>query len=139
MISELAPPILGQYIYSISHDKVEQKHNLTWVPILFALERRKLGLETGWLSECLQRHPGLWNPGHKEFHFFDRAEMSTELNQLAATPRKVVLRKLENSSLDINPSLQESILKSKIITFEQYTDLFGNAPSSKKTWEITPR
>ncbi|QNI65879.1 sulfotransferase domain protein [Synechococcus sp. A15-44] len=45
MISELAPPILGQYIYSISHDKVEQKHNLTWVPILFALERRKLGLD----------------------------------------------------------------------------------------------
>ena len=106
-------------------------------PDFICLGAQKAG--TGWLSQCLQRHPGLWNPGHKEFHFFDRAEMSSELNQLTATPRKVVLTKLKKGSLDINPSLQESILKSKIITFEQYIDFYGNAPSSKKTWEITPR
>ena len=90
---------------------------------------------TGWVSQCLSRHEMLWNPGHKELHFFDNINPNNNNGELTARARP---RFYSKKKLNIDKALRKQIKSSKEITFNQYLALFDYAPKSCKTYEITP-
>ena len=110
-------------------------------PNFICLGAQKAG--TAWLSQCLQAHPELWNPGIKELHFFDRAESSdNEIKNISVALTKNRLKKLKRKAKSkeflIKEDFLQAIIKSKQITFQDYLNFFALAPSTRKTWEITP-
>ena len=110
-------------------------------PNFICLGAQKAG--TAWLSQCLQAHPEMWNPGIKELHFFDRAESTgNENTNISVALTKANLKKLKRRTKSkkflIGEDLLESIIKSKQITYQDYLNFFALAPSTSKTWEITP-
>ena len=62
-------------------------------PDFICIGAQKAG--TAWLSQCLQAHPDLWNPGIKELHFFDKASSTDDkTNPLSVALTKRHLKKL---------------------------------------------
>ena len=110
-------------------------------PDFICIGAQKAG--TAWLSQCLQVHPNLWNPGIKELHFFDGASFSDNEKKiysasLSKRRLKKIKRKIKAEKLKITSELSQKIIKSQRITFEDYLELFSLAPNASKTWEITP-
>ena len=110
-------------------------------PDFICIGAQKAG--TAWLSQCLQAHPYLWNPGIKELHFFDKASSTDDKkNPLSVALTKRHLKKIEQKAKSgkflIRPELSQAIIKSKQITYQDYLNFFALAPNNSKTWEITP-
>ena len=79
-------------------------------PDFICLGAQKAG--TAWLSQCLQAHPNLWNPGIKELHFFDRASFTdTEKKTYSASIMErsfeTIKRKSRNGKLKITSELKK--------------------------------
>ena len=60
-------------------------------PDFICLGAQKAG--TAWLSQCLQTHPDLWNPGIKELHFLDKAKFTGKNQNLLVSLKIVALTK----------------------------------------------
>ena len=105
------------------------------LPDFICIGAQKAG--TAWLSQILAQHPGAWNPGVKEIHYFDRTKDGRVPPKLAERLVARIRAAEKSRDLDLPHGLTNRIQRNGL-GFEEYLKLFSQAPAGKLVWEITP-